>query len=566
VAILAVVAGDTSLPWIVGLIIDSALGEGGGGGALIRWSGALAGVAILSALGHAGIKLLFTWWSSVSLLDLRKRLLEHLHRLGIGFFDEHHSGRLVSLFTNDAPLAANIYSPVAHDAVLHLLKLVTIFLIVSTTFGRMIWLVLLLMPIYVAFPWFFSKRIRSLSEWFQEARAEAGSSIQEAIEGVQEIKAFGQTGWSSARVDRNLREVVRRKMRGVAVQSISHVESAAYWTLMSLIYWWGGRRVLRGELTVGELVAFVAYAGMIGSPISRLVQLNSQAQSSLGAAKRVLAVLDRPPEESDDGRELGAGPVAVAFEGVSFSYREGAEPALRKVSFRAEPGEYVAIVGPSGAGKTTLLRLLLGFYRPDEGRILLAGRDHREYRLAGLRAATATVFQETFLFTGTIRENILFGRPDASEEEVREAATIANAAEFIELLPEGYDTEVGERGARLSVGQKQRISIARAALRDPALVLLDEATSALDAASERVVQEALDRLTGRRTCFAIAHRLSTVVHADRILLLDHGTLIDSGTHEELLSRSPLYVQLCRLQLDDVGAPDEVSDGVLSEGA
>jgi ABC-type multidrug transport system fused ATPase/permease subunit len=317
---------------------------------------------------------------------------------------------------------------------------------------------------------------------------------------------------------------------------------------------YGGYLVLQGVTTLGTLVAMQALFGLVLQPVNQLAGLAREAQKTAGAAERVYGFLDVPPQVADraGARPPLPGPLPLVFDRVGFAYEPG-RPVLDEISFAVQPGETVALVGPSGAGKTSLVSLLPRFYDPTSGRILLGGDDLRDLSLQELRARIGFVFQDTFLFSGTVRENVALGAPAADEAAVGAALEAANAAEFVARLPQGLDTRVGERGAHLSEGQKQRLSLARALLRDPAILILDEPTSALDARAEAVVQTALERATRGRTTFVVAHRLATVQRADRILVLDGGRIVQQGTHDALLEQDGLYRDLCLLQFDPLRA-------------
>jgi ATP-binding cassette, subfamily B, bacterial len=318
---------------------------------------------------------------------------------------------------------------------------------------------------------------------------------------------------------------------------------------MVLVLWMGGRQVLAGQMTLGALVGFLFYLGLFYEPITRLHGLNQLLQAARAAGERVFDILDAPAERANGiPRQPLRAPVKgeVVYENVGFSYN-AERVVLRNVSLRAQPGEMVALAGPTGAGKSTLVNLLPGFYEPTSGRITIDGQDISGVLLESLRAHISVVSQEAFLFNGTVRENILYGRLDATEAEMIAASQAANCHEFIARLPDGYDSRVGERGVKLSVGEKQRVSIARALLKNAPILILDEATASVDTATERLIQEALERLLANRTSFVIAHRLSTIRKADQILMLRQGQVIERGTHDELLAANGLYSRLARIQ-------------------
>jgi ABC-type multidrug transport system fused ATPase/permease subunit len=403
-----------------------------------------------------------------------------------------------------------------------------------------------------------TRPLRPASRRVQVKVAELTERLQENLTGLREIVAFAREHRQELRFAATMRELLRLRMRLAALDltigSGAGLVSLAV-TLTILVY--GAYLTIGGQTTLGTVLAMRSLFGLLFQPAGQLVGLVASAQKSLASAERIYAFLDEEPGVEDDPAAIDPGAVAgeVTFEGVGFAYHPG-QPVLREVSFTARPGELIALVGPSGAGKSTLVSLIARFYDPDAGRILLDGVDLRDLRLAGVRERIGIVFQDTFLFSATIRENLAFGREGASEAEIVAAARGANAWEFIARLPEGLDTAVGERGARFSEGQKQRLAIARALLRDPRILILDEPTAALDARSEYLLNEALRNLMRGRTTFVIAHRLATAQRADRIIVLSDGGIVEQGTHAELLARGGLYRELCDLQFGGAGeCPD-----------
>ena len=545
------IAAQLALPWLIGLIIDETLVEGGGELLLARCA-LLALIAVVMVLLRQARVLAFTWLGGRAVVKLRTEMLGHLHRLPIGYFDRHKSGTTQALFTHDAPTMGTLYNPIVGDAIHSLSELLALVTLVGVRYGGMIWVAAALIPVYVLLPALLARRTGAAARRLQEARAEVSAGIQETIGAVREIKAFTAEDWNARRQDGPLRAVLRRVMGLTAVRSVYSLSFALYWIAIGFLYWFGGRQVLAGEITLGALIALVTYLGLLDGPSSRLVGLHAETQTALSAAARVQDFLALPEER--DGEQAPAvaasrpDAVDVEFERVTFRYAEGSHPALADLSFRVEAAQRAAIVGPSGAGKSTLIALLMRLYEPERGTILVARTPLDRWPLAALRRTVGAVFQEPLLLGISIGDNIRLGRIDATDQEVTEAARLANAHQFIASLPDGYATELGERGVGLSVGQRQRIAIARALLRDPPILVLDEATSALDAESERLVQEALDRLMAGRTCFTVAHRLASVARADTILVLDRGSLAGQGTHRELQEGCPLYRRLLQLQL------------------
>jgi len=372
--------------------------------------------------------------------------------------------------------------------------------------------------------------------------AEAAVIRHESIQALREIKLFGREGWAVARVATRLGDETRRLVRLALLRSAYGLNYPIYFLAAGLVYWFGGLQVLAGQLSLGSLVALVALLANLDGPVATLARLGADRQRLLAAAERLLHLLavETGPQAIAGDAVLASGGHQLRFEDVGFRYPGASSPVLRGVSFQVEPGQRVALVGPSGAGKSTLAALLLRFHDPQDGRILIDGRDHRSYSLASLRGEIGLVLQDTLLFAGTVADNIRFGRLDATEREIEESARLANAHEFIARLPEGYATEIGERGAKLSGGQRQRLGIARMLLRRPGILVLDEAMSALDAPRERLVREALERLMQGRTTLSISHRPSVFADADSIFVLAAGRIVAAGRHADLLQHCDLY--------------------------
>ncbi|HET8626901.1 MAG TPA: ABC transporter ATP-binding protein, partial [Thermomicrobiales bacterium] len=404
-----------------------------------------------------------------------------------------------------------------------------------------------------------TRPLRAAARRVQEKVAEVVQRVHENLAGLREVVAFGRGASQYRQFATTLEDLLRLRMRVTYMTSTLQTGQTLFGLLVTLvILLYGGYLVIQGRTTVGTLIAMRTLFGLVIYPAGQFLGLFATVQKSLGAADRIYAFLDEIPEVEDPpGAAEPAGVAgAVAFDRVSFGYAPG-RPVLRDVSFAARPGELVALVGPSGAGKSTLMSLLARFYDPTAGRVTLDGVDLRDLTLAGLREQIGIVFQDTFLFADTVRANVAFGREGADGAAVVAALRAANAWEFVEALPDGLDTVVGERGARLSEGQKQRLAIARAFLRDPRILILDEPTSALDARSEHLLQAALDALMRGRTTFVIAHRLATVRRADRILVLDGGRIVEQGTHEGLLGADGLYRELHDLQFGGRAAAEVV---------
>jgi len=483
--------------------------------------------------------------------DLRRDLFRHLQGLGMGYFDRRKTGGIMSVVQNDVEALQVLYSSTLVDVITNVLMAVVATSILVSVSPE---LALMGLPVPVVFGValaLFGGPLRRAGRGVRDETGHVQEVLQESIAGVREVKLFGQAGGELARFMGRVLGLVRVRIRQAVL-------GAANWSAANTIAWSGMSFVvliatmahLRApdEITIGDLVLFMNVLGMLFGPAGAFVNLYNQVTGAVGAADRVFEFVDERPEVEEEGAfELGEVAGRVRFEGVSFRYEEEGPEVLRGIELDVRPGEMVALVGPSGAGKTTLVSLIPRLYDVTTGGVLVDDTDVRSVTLASLRSKIAFVPQETFLFGRTVRENIGFGREGATEEEVVQAATAANAHGFIMALPKGYETEVGERGVRLSVGQRQRIAIARAVLSDPRVLILDEATSAQDSESERLVQEALGRLMAGRTSFVIAHRLSTVLRADRILVLEDGEITQVGKHAELLAEGRTYTRLYELQ-------------------
>ncbi len=492
---------------------------------------------------------LSTYVTERAMLHLRERLFMHCEALSLDFSRRTESGKTLSLFVNDVPAAVSLLASTLMRLTSSAVAIVAGLIVIVRLDPELALVAGVAPPLVAVAAAVATRPLRPAARRAQAKAAELTARLQESLAGIREIVAFGRERTAASRFSAVAQELLRCRMRvayiDTALQSGASVLAQVV-TLALLVF--GAYLVIEGRTSLGTVLAMRSLFGMLFVPAGQIVNVFSGIQRSLAAADRVYQVLDERPQVAE--RPGAAAPRdvqgAVVFEVVSFAYRPG-DPVLENVSFAARPGDLVALVGPSGAGKTTLVSLIARFYDPTAGRVLLDGVDLRDLSLAGLRRQIAMVFQDTYLFNMTIRENIAFGRDGASEADIVAAARDAQAWEFIERLPDGLDTVVGERGVWLSEGQKQRIAIARAFLRDPRILILDEPTSALDARSEHLLQAALEHLTRGRTTFVIAHRLATVQRADRILVLDRGRIVEQGTHAELLARDGLYRELFALQ-------------------
>ncbi|SEK65689.1 ABC transporter transmembrane domain-containing protein [Halomonas daqiaonensis] len=512
----------------------------------------VAVLAIASALRYY----LVTWIGERLAADLRRRVFDHLLELEPGFFESSAgesggAGEITSRLTADTSVLQSLFGSSISLALRNLLMLIGAVALMLVTQPWLSAIVLLGIPATVLPILWFGRRVRRLSRFSQDRVAELGRYAGEALAGIRTVQAFTHETHDrqayGARVEEAFTTAVARTRQRAWLTGIAML---AVFAAVGVMLWQGGQAVLAGSMTAGELSAFVFYAVLAAGAVATLAEVAGDVQRAAGAAERLLELLEARPAIKAPERPVPLpAPLhgEIRFDTVSFTYPGRETPALEALDLRIRPGERVALVGPSGAGKSTLLTLLLRFHDPDRGTLLLDGIDLRDLDPRELRSALGLVAQEPVLFTGTVAENLRFGRPMANFDELHRAARDANALAFIEALPRGFDTSLGPGGVQLSGGQRQRLAIARALLKEPRVLLLDEATSALDAESEQLVQQALDRLMKDRTSVVIAHRLATVVAADRLLVLDKGRLVASGRHDELLESSPLYRHLAELQ-------------------
>jgi ATP-binding cassette subfamily B protein len=489
-----------------------------------------------------------------SLADLRQDTYSRLIRLPMAFFGERRVGELTSRLAADLSQIQSALTGAVPQFLRQIVLVTGGITLIALTSGRLTLVMLSSFPVVMAVAVFFGRAIRKISREAQDKLADTNVVVEESLQGIASVKAFGNEQFEGTRYKEGIANYVRAVLRGARFGGAfgAFITFAVFGTIV-FVMWYGARLVAERELTFGGLTQFLLYTMYVGGAVGHFAELFAQLQRTVGATQRVRELLRETPEIVDgepapDGKRIAG---SVAFEGVAFAYPSRQEvTVLRNLSLAAQAGQRIALVGPSGAGKSTIVSLLLRFYDPDAGRILIDGRDAREYPLHHLRGQMAIVPQDVLLFGGSIAENIAYGRPGASAAEIEEAARKANAHEFIAGFPEGYQTVVGERGVKLSGGQRQRVAIARAILRDPAILILDEATSSLDSESESLVQQALDALMQGRTSVIIAHRLSTVRRADCIYVVKEGEVVESGTHAELLTRPDgLYRTLSELQFD-----------------
>ncbi len=483
---------------------------------------------------------------------LRAQVFDRLVTLELDFYVRRRVGELISRLSSDVTVVRTMLTQTLTSLLSSLLGLTGSIVILFLLSPGLLLVVLALAPTIVLIAVIFARPLRRLSTRVQDAIAASTTTAEEALSGIRVVKSFGREEWERHRYGEDLRGVVGMATRLVTWRGLfgAMMTVLGFGTLIILL-WFTGHQVIEGSLTIGALTSFLLYGITIGTSLSSIAGLYGQFQEGAGAVARVFELIDEQPTitESAVAEPLGALDGGITFEHVTFGY--GAERAvLRDIDLHIAPGEVLAVVGPSGAGKTTFCNLIPRLWDAGEGRVLVDGRDVRSLPLRGLREAISLVPQEATLFGGTVGENIRYGRLEATQEEIVAAAHAANAHDFIEALPDGYDTVVGDRGTRLSGGQRQRVAIARAILKDAPILILDEATSSLDNQSERLVQEALARLMSGRTTVVVAHRLSTIRSADRIAVLDDGWLLELGSHHELLAADGLYAHLWRLQASE----------------
>ncbi len=481
--------------------------------------------------------------------DLRNAVFQHLQKLSLRFFERSRTGETIARVTNDITLVQSGVSSGLGDFIHDSLMVLGIVAFMFYLHWRLTLVTLITLPLVAVAVNIYGGRIRRFTAQLQERVADISAQLQETLTGIRIVKAFTMEEDERRRFTGKNEQTFQAGMKSAQTMAalIPVVELLMVGGIV-LVIWYGAQEVVAGHLTTGELTAFITYLGMITAPINGFTRAVAQLEQSVAASERVFHLLDEEVEvkEAHRPQELRSVRGEVTFSSVWFEYHTG-EPVLRGIDLTVRPGEVVALVGPSGAGKSTLVNLLPRFYDPTAGKVSIDGHDLRTVSLRSLRSTIGLVPQETILFGVSVAENIRYGRPAADMDDVEEAARLANAHEFICHLPDGYDTLIGERGTALSGGQKQRVAIARALLRNPKVLILDEATSNLDTESEQLVQEALERLMRNRTTFVIAHRLSTVMHADRILVIDQGCIVEQGRHTELLEQNGLYRRLYEAQ-------------------
>ncbi len=570
-------AFNYSFPWLIGAAIDRVIEpkHETTWAARVHWLELLATLGILLSIGHALTSFargyLAAKLGNRIIRDIRQDLFDHLHRLSLHFYAKERTGSIVSRIITDIQTASQIVNGGLINIALDVFNLFIGLWLIFGINWKLALATLTIMPLYGLMFRRLNPQVKSASARVQSQISKISGNVQERLAGIALIKTYAAERREAEQFNLDTEEHLDRVLTQSKLSStVSACSEGLIHLGQTIVIGYGGYLALNSEITAGEMVKFLGYLAVMYLPIRRFAEINVVYQTSLAAIERVFEVFDITPKirQKPDAPKVSPQKGEVVFDHVTFDYDDDSDetrvrleerlatetpakprshPVINDLTLHVQAGQRIALVGPSGSGKTTLVSLLPRLYDVKSGSIKIDGMDVRDYRLRPLRRGIGIVQQDSFLFSGTIRENIAYGRPDATEEQIFEAARAANAHEFVAQLPDGYESRVGERGVQLSGGQRQRISIARAILKDPRIIILDEATSALDSESESLVQQALERLMAGRTCFIIAHRLSTVRNADRIVVLQAGKMVECGSHEELLSRDGLYARLVRQQ-------------------
>ena len=556
---LLIAAGATSgVPYAFKLIIDKGFAAGGDTGDIARWFQYLLLLVVVMAVATAVRFYFVSWIGERTVADIRLAVHRNLLRLSPGFFEENRPAEITSRITVDTTIIEQVVGSSVSIALRNIVMGVACAVILFALSPKLAGMLLLGVPFVVGPIVFLGRRVRTISTRSQDRIAEVSSVTSEVLGAMKIVQAFGQQGRETSRFTEAVERVFATAKRRILLRALmTGIVILLMFGAITMIIWQGAVDVAAGNMTGGTIAAFVLYGGLLAGAFGALSEVYGDLLRAAGASQRLAELLDARPEiqAPPQAAVLPSPPRGeLVFEHVTFHYPTRPETsALNDFSLVVKPRERLAVVGPSGAGKTTIFQLAERFYDPQSGRVLLDGVDLREADPADIRARISLVPQDTVIFAASARDNLRYGNWDASEDRLWQAARDANAEEFLRALPQGLDTFMGEGGARLSGGQRQRIAIARALLRDAPLLLLDEATSALDAESERLVQDALDRLMADRTTIVIAHRLATVRAADRIVVMDGGRIVEEGTHATLTARGGLYARLARLQFEDRAA-------------
>ena len=536
-------------PKLTQFVVDDVIGQRRMDRLLPAMLGLIGAFLLRDVFNSLRIRINNTFEQNV-IYDMRRDVYARLQRLPVNYFDQRSSGDLMTRVIEDVNSVERVLIDGTEQGTVAVLSIVGVLAILFSTNASLAAVALAPLPLLAGGAYWYTSTAHRRYRAQRQAASAMNALLMDNLQGIRQIKAFGRQSHEDERFAQradDLRASTLGVMRVWALYSPAMSFAASLG--MGLVLWKGGILVMQGTMTLGSLIGFLFYLALFYEPVGRLHGLNQMLQAARAAGERVFDILDFETERhGKDGRGTLPVPVrgAVVYEDVSFAYT-AERPVLDRITLHARPGEMIALVGPTGSGKSTLVNLLPGFYELGGGSITIDGHDIRQLSLTSLREQISVVSQEPFLFNGTVRENILYGRLDASEEELVAAARAANCHDFIARLPEGYDSRVGERGVKLSVGEKQRVSIARALLKNAPILILDEATASVDTATEKLIQEALERLMRNRTSFVIAHRLSTIRRADQILVLRQGKIIERGTHDELIDREGLYAKLSRIQ-------------------
>lgn len=537
-------------PRLIGIIIDKAIGQKQIQ-VLYNMALFLLGIYVVSnvlgglkgfLMGKLGQKVIYDMWQDV---------YSNLQRLSFSFYDNTQTGNIMSRITNDVGAVERVIVDGVDVTIMASLTLIGITFVLFWTNWQLALVAIIPIPVLLLLVWLFTRRAHKIYQEVRRKMGEISALLQDSISGIREIKSFGREDYEIERLSEKSTDYMKTSLQAVKLWSIfspAIITTTSIGTILVLVF--GGKTAITtGTLSAGQIVSFLFYLGLFYQPIHQLNMVNHMMQHARAASERIFEIIDAIPEVKEEPNAISLpGPIEgeVIFHNVQFSYLKGVE-VLHKINFEARSGEIVALVGPTGAGKTTIVSLIPRFYDADSGAVLIDGIDVKKLKLKDLRDKIGIVMQEPFLFNGTIRENIVYGRLDATLNEIVEISKLANAHDFIMELQDGYEHQIGERGIKLSVGEKQRIAIARALLKNPPILILDEATSSVDNRTEALIQQAIEHLLRKRTSFVIAHRLSTVMNANKILVIQDGIIAEVGTHQELLANGGIYANLYETQ-------------------